>query len=95
MARLDPVTVPTCSGLIPQRSYLSALPPKADMCSATRNVRFVPIADIRKLRAQKERPVCTENLNPDVMVMQSAEYRVRLDIPDSLNGTKGRRIFVQ
>ena len=40
-------------------------------------------------------PVCTENLNPDVMVMQSAEYRVRLDIPDSLNGTKGRRIFVQ
>jgi hypothetical protein len=25
----------------------SALPPKADMCSATRNVRFVPIADIR------------------------------------------------
>jgi hypothetical protein len=29
------------------------------------------------------------------MVMQSAEYRVRLDIPDSLNGTKGRRIFVQ
>ena len=25
----------------------SALPPKADMCSATRYVRFVPIADIR------------------------------------------------
>ena len=25
---------------------MSALPPKADMCSATRNVRFVPIADI-------------------------------------------------
>ena len=29
------------------------------------------------------------------MVMQSAEDRVRLDIPDPLNGTKGRRIFVQ
>ena len=27
---------------------MSALPPKADMCSATRYVRFVPIADIRK-----------------------------------------------
>jgi hypothetical protein len=39
--------------------------------------------------------VCTENLNPDVMVMQSAEDRVRLDIPDPLNGAKGRRIFVQ
>ena len=25
---------------------MSALPPKADMCSATQYVRFVPIADI-------------------------------------------------
>ena len=25
---------------------MSALPPKADMCSAIRDVRFVPIADI-------------------------------------------------
>jgi hypothetical protein len=25
---------------------MSALPPKADMCSATRDVRFGPIADI-------------------------------------------------
>jgi hypothetical protein len=28
---------------------MSALPPKADMCSATRYVRFVPIADIATL----------------------------------------------
>jgi hypothetical protein len=28
---------------------MSALPPKADMCSATRYVRFVPIADIAAL----------------------------------------------
>jgi hypothetical protein len=28
---------------------MSALAPKADMCSATRNVRFGPIADIRLL----------------------------------------------
>ena len=27
-------------------SRMSALPPKADMCGATRDVRFVPIADI-------------------------------------------------
>ena len=27
---------------------MSALPPKADMCSATRHVRFVPIADISR-----------------------------------------------
>jgi hypothetical protein len=25
---------------------MSALPPKTDMCGATRDVRFVPIADI-------------------------------------------------
>ena len=29
---------------------MSALPLKADMCSATRYVRFVPIADIRTTR---------------------------------------------
>jgi cytochrome c1 len=29
---------------------MSALPPKADMCSATRDVRFGPIADIRAAR---------------------------------------------
>ena len=28
---------------------MSALPPKADMCSATRDVRLVPIADIALL----------------------------------------------
>ena len=28
------------------KSVMSALPPKADMCSATRHVRFVPKADI-------------------------------------------------
>ena len=29
------------------QNAMSALPPKADMCSATRHVRFVPKADIR------------------------------------------------
>ena len=28
---------------------MSALPPKADVCGAIRDVRFVPIADIREL----------------------------------------------
>ena len=28
------------------QNVMSALPPKADMCGATRDVRFVPIADI-------------------------------------------------
>ena len=34
------------SGLAVQKA-MSALPPKADMCSAAAYVRFVPIADIR------------------------------------------------
>ena len=33
---------------------MSALPPKADMCSATRYVRFVPIADITFCAISKE-----------------------------------------
>jgi hypothetical protein len=31
------------------QTIMSALPPIADMCGATRDVRFVPIADIRYL----------------------------------------------
>ena len=30
------------------QKIMSALPPKADMCGATRDVRFVPKADIRR-----------------------------------------------
>ena len=61
-----------------------------------RHVQHLSLESLVKMdHFQKEPPVCTENLNPDVMVMKSAEDRVRLDIPDPLNGTKGRRIFVQ
>ena len=31
---------------------MSALPPKADMCSATRDVRFVPIADVKRYQSK-------------------------------------------
>ena len=31
------------------QKVMSALPPKADMCGATRDVCIVPIADIRRL----------------------------------------------
>ena len=48
------VAVVTMSALGQKQTFaaqkgMSALPPKADMCSATRHVRFVPIADIRKM----------------------------------------------
>ena len=35
---------------------MSALPPKADMCSATRYVRFVPIADISAFAVKAPTP---------------------------------------
>jgi hypothetical protein len=39
--------------------------------------------------------VCTENLNPDVMVMKSTKDRVGFDASSQLNRTRDRRIFLQ
>ena len=47
-------TVPQCTANVrfgqkqtfAMQQHMSALPPIADMCGATRDVRFVPIADI-------------------------------------------------
>jgi hypothetical protein len=41
------------------------------------------------------RPVRAENLNPDVLVMQSANQGVRHDASDLLNQARDRRILVQ
>ena len=40
-------------------------------------------------------PVCTENLNPDVMVMQSAQDGRRYDAARVLDGAMDRRILVE
>src|ERR1700687_4437097 len=40
-------------------------------------------------------PVCTENLNPDVVMMKSAQDSVRTYDAGSLNRPRNRRIFVQ
>ena len=40
-------------------------------------------------------PVCTENRNPHVMVMKSAEDWIRFDISSPLNRARDRRILVQ
>jgi hypothetical protein len=40
-------------------------------------------------------PVCTENSNPDVMMVKPAEDRVRTNDSHPLNRTKNRRILVQ
>jgi hypothetical protein len=40
---------------------MSALPPKADMCGATRHVCFGPIADINMRRVRPAPHVCFSN----------------------------------
>ena len=39
--------------------------------------------------------MCTENLNPDIVVMKAAKDRVRFDASGPLNGPRDRRSFVQ
>jgi hypothetical protein len=39
--------------------------------------------------------VCTENLNPNVLTMKSAQYRARIYDAGSLNLARDRRILVQ
>ena len=50
----------------------------------------------RHIPVYRERSaVCTENLNPGVVMMKSAEYRVRTDDSSALNRARDRRIFIQ
>jgi hypothetical protein len=53
---------------------MSALPPKADMCSAQADVRFVPIADISdvELLKQKDRHA-PRGEEPMAKMMKTAE----------------------
>jgi len=39
-------------------------------------------------------PVCTENSNPDIVVMESAQDRKRCDVPGPLNRPRDRRILI-
>ena len=51
--------IPTIDGSeadVTPSNCMSALPPKADMCSATRDVRFVPKADMEKSLRETKRP---------------------------------------
>ena len=40
-------------------------------------------------------PVCTENLNADILVMKAAKDRRRFDTTSPLNRARDRRVFVQ
>jgi hypothetical protein len=45
--------------------------------------------------ANRNQVVCTENLDPDVVVMKSAKDGVRPDASGPLNGSRDRCIFSQ
>jgi hypothetical protein len=55
-----------------------------------------PWREMRKrVTGSPDTPVCTENLNPHVMVMKPAKDRVRIDASSSMNRARDWRIFVQ
>jgi predicted esterase len=82
---------------------MSALPPKADrsdhqpgganIAAAVLLLKPDTLAGAILFRAML--PVCTENLDSDVMVMKSTKDRVRFDASGRLNRTRDRRIFIQ
>jgi len=49
---------------------------------------------MKKWNTQKT-TVCTENLNPNVLTMKSAQYGARIYDAGSLNLARDGRIFVQ
>jgi hypothetical protein len=52
-------------------------------------------AELEAAQSALEAAVCTENLDPDVMVMKSTQNRVCFDVSGRLDWTVDRRIFIQ
>jgi hypothetical protein len=57
-------------------------------------ILVLPFKSKTRLEAENA-VVCTENSKPDVMMVKSAEDRVRTKDSDPLNRTTNRRILVQ
>ena len=79
----DPIPLPDGRMLVTLRdaaTYITALPKKE--------------AALPEWQAAIE-AVCTENLNPNVLAMKSAQYGARIYDAGSLNLARDRRIFVQ
>ena len=65
--------------------------PLADIGSTRRDVCFFPRKTVRGPLG----PVCTENLDSDVVVMKPAKDWLRFDASSALNRTGDWRIFIQ
>jgi hypothetical protein len=50
---------------------------------------------LAEANSSRQSPVCTEKLNPGIVVMESAENGRRIDTPGRLNRARDWRIFVQ
>ena len=80
---------------------ISVMPNLAAIClfmspSATcvNTSRSREVRESNRIRSS-ETAVCTENLNPEVVVMESAEDGARLYASGPLNRANSRRVFVQ
>ena len=86
---LEPVSVRKAA--VPQRLFIK-FPRKINREKFRRNR-----ADNRNIRViwTHLQGVCTENLNPNVLTMKSAQYGARIYDAGSLNLPRDRRILVQ
>jgi hypothetical protein len=53
------------------------------------------LADAIRYALTRWSAVCTENLNPKILVMKPAKDGVRFDASGSLNGARDRRLLIQ
>ena len=70
----------------------------ADSCAVIESgiIRYdARVAPPPRLRETVSARVCTENLNPNILVMKAVKDRERTDVSSSLNRARGRCIFVQ
>ena len=67
----------TCAG----QKVMSALPPKADICGATRDVRFVPKADIASKLVRAAQNVLRNSINADLSPSVKPGSSVNLLVP--------------
>ena len=70
------------------------MPPDAIFALASMTKPMAAVAGL-SLMEQGRLPVCTENLNPNIVVMKSAQDGARTYDAGSLNRTRDRRILVQ
>jgi hypothetical protein len=65
------------------QKQMSAIPPKADICSALAGVRFVPIADITHMSLSNSKTVGRRGRSCDSPISDRSDFRRGLVTPRS------------